>query len=64
MEYSACITDHHTQLLMAKEERVQHCADHWVTEYQRMASVTAMLATLGWETIEVRRSNIRQSMFY
>ena len=55
----------HTQLLINKLERVQCNAMCWVTgEYKRMVSVTDMMAKLGWETLEVRRSKIRLSMFY
>ena len=64
MEYFSCITVPSTQLLINTLERVQHCATHWITgEYQRMASVTEMLATLGWKSLEVR-SKIRLAMFY
>ena len=46
-------------------ERVQRSTTHWITgEYQRMASVTEIMAKLGWETLEVRRSKIRLAMFY
>ena len=30
----------------------------------KMASVTEMMAKLGWETLEVRRFKIRLAMFY
>ena len=46
-------------------ERVQCNGTHWVTEeYQRMESVTEMLAKLSWETLEVRQSIMRLAMFY
>ena len=66
MEYGACTTDPHpTKLLINKLERVQHRATHWVTgEYQRTASVTEMLAKLGWKSLEVRRPKIKLVMFY
>ena len=63
MEYSTCNTDPHTQLVINKLERVQYRATRLVTrEYQRMASVTEMLAKFGWETLEVRSSKIRLAM--
>ena len=65
MEYGTCITDHHTKLLINKLERVQCHATFWVIEeYQRMARVTEMMAKLGWDALEVSRSNIRLAMFY
>ena len=53
MEYSASITDPppppHTHLLINTLERVQCHGTEWVAgEYQRMASVTEIMAEFGW----------------
>ena len=65
MKYSSCITDLHTQLLINKLERGQHHVACWIIgEFQRMASVIKMMAKLGNETLEVRRSQIRLAIFY
>ena len=64
MEYSTSTTDPHTLLLIYKLERVQHYSVHWGTrERNGMATVTAMLAKLVWETLKVRKSTKRLAIF-
>ena len=65
MEYSISTTDPHTLLLIYKLERVQHYFVHWGTrERNGMATVTEMLAKLGWETLKVIKSTKRLAIFY
>ena len=52
----------HTHQLINTLQIVQCYVTYWVTgEYQKMPSVTEMLAKLGLETLEVKRSTIRLS---
>ena len=65
MEYGACITDPHTELMINK---LRECSTIPPAESQdntrEIVSVTEMMANLGSETIEVRKSKIRLVMFY
>lgn len=65
LEYGACIWDPHTAHMVSSIERIQRRAARWVAaEYARMASVSAILARLGWETLEARRAKSRITMLY
>ena len=49
----------------ARIERVQHRAAHYVYDtYSRYSSVTAMLQSLDWETLESCRLNMRLCIIY
>ena len=52
------------ELLINKLQRVQHHSAYWVIgEYQRMASVTEIMATLGWKILDVRKLKIRLAVY-
>ena len=65
MKYGACITNPHTELMI---NNLRECSTMPPSESQdnrrKMVSVTEMIANLGSEPIEVRRSKIRLVMFY
>ncbi len=65
MEYAASIWDPHFLKDQYNLEMVQRRDDRWVcAEYDREASVTAMLKKLAWETLEARRAKMRIIMLY
>ena len=46
-------------------EAVQRCATHIVAnDYWRSSSVTAVLESLGWESLEARRRTMDLTLFY
>ena len=64
LEYAAAIWDPHTKVT-EQIEKVQRRAARWTTcNFDRMASVSAMLETLGWRTLEQRRVDSRLCLFY
>ncbi len=65
VEYAASIWDPHFQNHQHNLEMVQRRAARWVCQqYDRKASVTKMLQTLSWETLEARRAKMRILMLY
>ena len=65
MEYSSSVWSHHQQELKYIVERVQRRAARYVTRrYDRKDSVTDMLHSLSWETLEQRRLKARVIMGY
>ena len=65
MEYAASIWDPHFIQRQYNLEMVQRRAARWVcSQYDRQASVTAMLQKLAWETLEARRAKMRILMLY
>ena len=53
LEYRACVWDPHQAYLIHNIEKVQRCAARWVhSDYDWHSSVTEMLSTLGWPTLE------------
>ena len=65
LEYAAAIWDPHTKVKTGQIEKVQWRAARWTTCYfDRMASVSVMLETLGWRTLEQRRADSRLCLFY
>ena len=61
LEYAAAIWEVKTEQI----EKVQWRAARWTTcNFDRMASVSAMLETLGWRTLEQRRADSRLCLFY
>ena len=64
-EYAAAIWDPHTKVKTEQIEKVQRRAARLTTfNFDRMASVSAMLETLGWRTLEQRRADSRLCLFY
>ena len=65
MEYAASIWDPHYLQYQYDLEMVQRRAARWVcVQYDRQASVSAMLQKLAWETLEARRAKMRVLMLY
>ena len=65
LEYAAAIWDPHTRVKTEQIEKVQRRAARWATcNFDRMASVSAMLETLGWRTLEQRSADSRLCLFY
>ena len=65
LEYAACDWNPHTSRNINIIESVQRQAAHFVThQYDRQASVTSMLAELGWDTLQTRRTIPQEEMFY
>ena len=65
LEYAAAIWDPHTKVKTEQIEKVQWQTAHWTTcNFDRMASVSAMLETLGWHTLEQRRADSLLCLFY
>ena len=55
LENAAAIWDPHTKVKTEQIEKVQQRAARWTPcNFDRMASVSAMLETLGWRTLEQR----------
>ena len=51
--------------IMDKQRMVQRRAARWTrSEYSPYASVTQMLQSLGWQSLEKRRSDSRLCLFY
>ena len=65
LEYAATIWDPYEKQLKEKLESIQRRAARFVlNKHQRTESVTTMLETLGWKSLEERRKNARLLMFY
>ena len=64
LEYAAAIWDPHTEVKTEQIEKVQQRAACWTTCNFEMASVSAMLETLGWRTLETRCADSHLCLFY
>jgi len=65
LEYSSTVWDPYTSTAINKIEAVQRRAARVITsQYQRTASVTAMLAELNLQTLAERRRIARLTMFH
>ena len=65
LEYAAAIWDPHTKVKTEQIEKIQWRAARWTTcNFDRMASVSAILETLGWHTLEERCADLRLCLFY
>ena len=55
----------YTQTNVNKVTQIQRRAARWVSDdYSSYSSVTHMLNTLGWRSLEQRRADARLTMFY
>ena len=65
LEYASSVWDPHSKDQIYKLEMVQRRAARWVKlNYSPVASVSSMLNTLGWQSLEHRRSCSRLILFY
>ena len=65
LEFVSPIWDPNTKQKIFQLEKVQHRAARWTTSnYDYRSSVTAMLQSLGWRTLEQRRADARLCLFY
>ena len=65
VEYSSSVWSPYTKSNVARLEMVQRRAARWtLSEYSPYASVTQMLQSLGWRSLEQRRSDFRLCLFY
>ena len=65
VEYSSSVWSPYTKSNIARLEMVQRRAARWtLSEYYPYASVTQMLQSLGWRSLEQRRSDSRLCLFY
>ena len=65
VEYSSSVWSPYTKSNIARLEMVQRRAARWtLSEYSPYASVTQMLQSLGWRSLEQRRSDSRLCLFY
>ena len=65
LEYAASAWDPHSKDLTTKLEMVQRRAARWtMNDFSPTSSVTSMLDSLGWETLEHRRSCARLALFH
>ena len=65
VEYSSSVWSPYTKSNIARLEMVQRKAARWtLSEYSPYASVTQMLQSLGWRSLEQRRSDSRLCLFY
>ena len=65
VEYSSSVWSSYTKSNIARLEMVQRRAARWtLSEYSPYASVTQMLQSLGWRSLEQRRSDSRLCLFY
>ena len=65
VEYASPVWSPHTDKNINKIEAVQRRASRWVThDYSSYSSVTQMIDTLGWRSLEQRRADARLIMFY
>ena len=65
LEYAAAVWDPHTKDKTQQVEKVQRRAARWVSgNYERLASVSDMIATLGWRSFEQSRADARLCLFY
>ena len=64
-EYASCVWDAHTKSGISKIESIQRRAARYVSnDYSRLSSVSAMLDTLGWVSLQQRRAVAKVTMFY
>ena len=65
LEYAAAIWDPNHDDKIKQIEKVQRRAARWTTcNFGRTASVTDMIETLGWRTLEQRRADARLCLFF
>ena len=65
LEYCAAVWDPHTKRNTDKLESVQRKAARFVTyDFCRRSSVSAMLTTLEWKTLEERRRHIKLTLLF
>ena len=65
LEYAAAVWDPHTKGKTQQVEKVQRRAARWVSgNYERLASVSDMIATLGWRSLEQRWADAGLCLFY
>ena len=65
LEYAAAIWDPNHKDKTKQIEAVQRRAARWtVCNFDRTSSVSAMVETLGWRTLEQRRADARLCLFY
>ncbi len=65
LEYSSTIWDPHTKLQINQIEKVQRRAARFVSSrYHNTSSVSDMLQTLNWPSLEIRKTRTRLIMFY
>ncbi len=65
LEYCSSVWSPYTESSIYKLEIIQRRAARWATlNYQRTASVTAILQTLGLRRLELRRIDTRLAMVY
>ena len=65
LEYASPVWSPHTDTNVNLIETVQRRAARWVThDYSSYSSVTQMINTLGWRSLEQRRADSRLLMFY
>ena len=64
-EYSSTVWCPNTKQNTDKIEKVQRIAARWVKHnYSTYESVSEMISTLGWRSLELRRVDARLCMFY
>ena len=65
LEYASSAWDPNTKENKGKLEMVQRRAARWtLNDYASTTSVTSLMAQLGWQTLEQRRSVARLCLFY
>ena len=65
LEYAAIIWDPYQQYLIDDIEKIQRRAARWVMgDYRFTSSVTEMISTLKWPSLELRRLQSRLTIFY
>ena len=65
VEYASTVWDHHTQANAQKLEMVQRWAARYVkNRHRNISSVTYMLSTLKWRSLQDRRRDDRLCMMY
>ena len=65
VEYSSSVWSPYTKSNIARLDMVQRRAARWtLSEYSPYASVTQMLQSLRWRSLEQRRSDSRLCLFY
>ena len=65
VEYSSSVWSPYTKSNIARLEMVQRRAARWtLSEYSTYASVTQILQSLGWRSLEQRRSDSQLCLFY
>ena len=65
VEYSSSVWSPYTKSNIVRLEMIQRRAARWtLSEYSPYASVTQMLQSLGWRSLEQRRSDSRLCLFY